>query len=79
MIAAETSAPKSYDQFGTIEVYDGGDKRIVLIEERHLQHHEMRYASGLHGCQVLREEDHSVRGWIEDKLLDRLAGREAED
>jgi hypothetical protein len=50
-----TTAPKSYDGFGTIDcgviARDGEkDVRWVKIQEEHLAWQESRYASGMHCC-----------------------------
>jgi|SRR5215469_10888982 len=51
--ARQTTAPKNYDGFGTIELatWSGEGKevnRLVLIRDEHFEWQTMRYASGNH-------------------------------
>lgn len=46
--AVDTTAPKVYDGFGTIEIMDAyDDARTVLIREEHYTWQTQRYASGM--------------------------------
>jgi hypothetical protein len=47
-VFAYTSAPASYDGFGTLSVSVDGDERLVAIETQYLNWQASRYASGLH-------------------------------
>lgn len=41
-------APKEYDGFGTLTVSESSGRRLVLIQEQHLDWQVGRYASGRH-------------------------------
>jgi hypothetical protein len=79
-----TTAPKDYDGFGTITVYeyDAGPEykrdsfRIVLIRDEHLNWQTARYASGLHTPSE-PEESFVDERHVTDILWKRLAQRES--
>ncbi len=66
--AISTTAPRSYDHEGrTIEYYDGGEYRIVLIDIDIVQRQVARYLSGNHGSamvEVGRSEEKSCEEWM---------------
>lgn len=68
--ARQTTAPRAYDGFGTIELKDLGTERIVLIRDEHLNWQTMRYSSGLH---TPTEVEAPVE-YIIDELWQRLNG-----
>jgi hypothetical protein len=73
---AQTTAPKAYDGFGTINVFetygDTGNERnvrIVLIREEHFNWQNGRYNSGLYYATHYDKEN------IAQELWKRLAGQ----
>ena len=69
--AFRTTAPKDYDSGSTIELYEGGGERVVLIRSGEVEWHRGRYASGLYG--LTPEEDLDSEFAI--RLFERMYGR----
>ncbi|MEE9612556.1 MAG: hypothetical protein V3W19_14980 [Desulfatiglandales bacterium] len=68
-----TNAPAAYDGFGTLQLYDGKDKRLVLIVDHHVDWHIQRYGSGgYRAWPIDRPEDRVPDGYIEEKLIAKL-------
>ncbi len=68
-VLAETDAPKRYDGFGTLELYEGGGKRTILVDIEHEEWQEGRYQSGLFTYETY---DGDLRKWVEGRLYSRL-------
>ena len=71
----ETNAPKAYDGFGTISLYDDLPKlRLVLIDERHKDWQVGRYLSGMHYANPFTEHPESI---YRDILYKRMTTEQA--
>lgn len=68
-VLRKTNAPRSYDGFHTLTVYQGEKMRLVLIDTRHLEWHQGRYASGLFSCE---EADSIPEQYILEKLWKKI-------
>ena len=44
----ETNAPKAYDHGGTLELYEGGGQRFILVPAEQADYQKGRNGSGLH-------------------------------
>jgi hypothetical protein len=69
-----TSAPESYDGFGTLTIVhetDLNDKpiRYCIVRQEHFEWQTMRWHSG--GHRIWQEDDLPLR-WIEEQLVERL-------
>jgi len=76
-VAAVTTAPESYDGFGTFTVQildetDGKKTRLVLINTVYLQWQTSRYSSGLYGCDLEQPEEITTLEDITNILLKRI-------
>jgi len=74
-IIRQTSAPQSYDGFGTISLVDCGDPddkanyiRLVAIRPDHLEWQEGRYGSGMHNVTEPIIDARGLRETIFNKL-----------
>ena len=65
------TAPKEYDGFGTLEVYESGNKeeRYVLIDVDHKEWQEGRYGSGLYTFKDIEE---NLILYVQEQLFKRL-------
>jgi len=72
-ILCTTTAPKSYDGFGTIELTTGA-VRNVLIQEKHFTWQSSRYYSGLKSCNI-KEIDKHINRYLTGKMFERIAGK----
>ncbi len=68
----QTNAPKGYDGFGTLEVSNYRELRMVVIEEKNREWQLMRYASGNKSAEAMTGV--SIGKMAEDKMLDKLFG-----
>ncbi len=68
-VVVRTTAPDSYDGFGTITVYRTRDRRFVIVDTRHLDWQLNRYGSGNHMGEV---ESKIADNFIAEKLYQRL-------
>jgi len=66
-----TTAPKEYDGFGTLEVYESGNKeeRYVLIDVNHKEWQEGRYGSSLY---VFKDVENDLKQYVQLELYKRL-------
>ena len=64
-----TDAPKSYDDFGTIEIHSD-DGRYVLVNSIHDRWQVGRYLSGCYGCKEIT--DTSLLLWALDRIAERI-------
>lgn len=69
--AFETTAPESYDGFGTLSLLGDERLRIVLIEERHLDWQLGKYGSGLFQTEA---SDLSEK-YFEELIYQRILGK----
>jgi hypothetical protein len=71
-----TGAPGAYDGFGTLTIYDSGERpsgkreRYVLIKKAHVEWHRCRYGSGLYSCEApdeltAKDIESKIWDWIE--------------
>lgn len=75
-----TSAPNSYDGFGTFTIREDegrGEGRHVLVDARHEDWQLSRYASGLKSANPVPEDVH-LRQWVECELWNRMISAEEE-
>ena len=77
-VMAQTTAPKEYDGFGTLEIYtsapaageNGRDPdRYVLCDVDHVVWQEGRYRSGLYTFEI---PDEDISSWAQDNLFKRM-------
>lgn len=81
-VVMETTAPREYDGFGTLEIYSTPGfnhgsavearerKRIVLVDTEHKTWQVARYGSGLYTA----EDCDALDTYVQNELLKRIRG-----
>ncbi len=67
-----TSASKAYDYAATIEIYDAGDHRIVIVPMEYIEKQVKRYMTSLDpSCDIATKDDH-MNAYVANMLMKKL-------